>query len=172
MPITPLINEHELQTLCKQLGQQISTDYEGKNPLIVGILKGCQPFLSDLTRNITIPVQITYMKVRSYTGMASSGNIHIALDVDIPITGREVIIVEDIIDTGTTMVNICSFLQNKHPKSLKVVTLLDKPSKRTKDFTADYVGKEVDDIFVVGYGFDYDEEYRNLPYVGVLQQEH
>jgi hypoxanthine phosphoribosyltransferase len=169
--IKPFITAPELQTLCKTLGQQISQDYEGKAPLIVGILKGCQPFLADLVRHIDLPLEITYMKVRSYTGMASSGNIHIALDVDIPVTDRDVIIVEDIIDTGTTMVNIFSFLQSKQPKSLKVVSLLDKPSKRTKDFHPDYVGKTIPDEFVVGYGFDYDERYRNLPYVGILHQE-
>ena len=170
MPLTTLITPPELQDICKRLWQQISQDYEGKQPLLVGILKGCQPFLADLVRNITLPVEITYMKVRSYTGMASSGNIHMELDVDIPVTGRDVIVVEDIIDTGTTMVNICSFLKSKQPKSLKVVSLLDKPSKRTKDFTADYVGKEIEDLFVIGYGFDYNEAYRGLPYVGVLEE--
>jgi hypoxanthine phosphoribosyltransferase/bifunctional protein TilS/HprT len=169
--ITPLITAPELQTLCQQLGAQISEDYAGKQPLIVGILKGCQPFLADLVRNIDLPLDITYMKVRSYTGMASNGNIHIGLDVDISITDREVIIVEDIIDTGTTMVNLLSFLQHKQPKSLKVVSLLDKPSRRTQDFQPDYVGKVVEDVFVVGYGLDYDEQYRNLPFVGVLTLE-
>ncbi|MDR2540601.1 MAG: hypoxanthine phosphoribosyltransferase [Candidatus Peribacteria bacterium] len=167
MSITPYLTASELQELCTTLGQQISTDYAGRSLLLIGILKGCQPFLSDLMRQITLPVEISYMKVRSYTGMASSGNIHIELDTDISITGRDVLIVEDIIDTGTTMVNVCSFLQNKHPKSLKVVSLLDKPSKRTKDFQPEYVGKVIPDVFVVGYGFDYDEQYRNLPYVGV-----
>ncbi|MDR0860304.1 MAG: hypoxanthine phosphoribosyltransferase [Candidatus Peribacteria bacterium] len=167
MSITPYLTAPELQEICATLGQQISADYEGRSLLLIGILKGCQPFLSDLMRQITLPVEISYMKVRSYTGMASSGNIHIELDTDISITDRDVLIVEDIIDTGTTMVNVCSFLQNKHPKSLKVVSLLDKPSKRTKDFQPEYVGKVIPDAFVVGYGFDYDEHYRNLPYVGI-----
>ncbi|MDR3169414.1 MAG: hypoxanthine phosphoribosyltransferase [Candidatus Peribacteria bacterium] len=167
MPITPLISAAELQTLCAQLGQQISHDYAGKNLLLVGILKGCQPFLSDLSRQISLPVEISYMKIRSYTGIASNGNIHLELDTDIPITDREVLLVEDIIDTGTTMVNVCAFLQGKQPKSLKVVSLLDKPSRRTKPFQPDYVGKVIKDVFVVGYGFDCDEQYRNLPYVGV-----
>lgn len=169
--ITPFITETELQTICQTLGRQITTDYQGKTPIIIGVLKGCQPFFSDLIRHITLPVEISYLKVRSYTGITSSGAIHLELDADIAITHRDVILVEDIIDTGTTMTNLYAFLRSKQPNSLKVVALLDKPSQRTTDFHADYIGKTIPNVFVIGYGLDYNEQYRNLPYIGTREGE-
>ena len=169
--ITPLISAEELQGICKRLWQQLSIDYEGKNPLLIGILNGCNPFLSDLKKNITIPVDTTYMKVRSYVGTVSSGNIQVEQDVDIPVKWREVIIVEDIVDTGMTMDKVCSLLQDRQVKSLKIVSLLDKPDRRIVKIIADYIGKEILDLFVVGYGMDYEGLYRELLYVGILNIE-
>ena len=167
--IIPFISTEEIQSICKHLGKTLAETYADKNPLVIGVLKGSQPFLSDILRNMDIPLEVSYLKIRSYQGTTSTGNFEIQLDTDISLEDREVIIVEDIVDTANTMTHLLDLLNTRNPKSIKVVTLLDKPSRRKYSFTPDYVGKEIDDYFVVGYGLDYNEAYRNLPYIGVLE---
>jgi len=168
MNIQPLISAEELQTICKKLWSQITKDFEGKRPLVIWILKGCQPFMADLLRVLALDdLEVSYMKVRSYEGTTSTGELKVQLESDIEVAGRDVLLVEDIIDTGKTMKMLTETLLARGPKSVRVVALLDKPSRREVEFSADYVGKEIEDVFVVGYGMDYDEKYRHLPYVGV-----
>ena len=169
--IIPLISAEEIQNICKHLGEILTETYADKNPLVIGVLKGSQPFLSDISRNMDIPLEITYLKVHSYQGVHSTGNFELQLDTDISLENREVILIEDIVDTANTMTHLLALLNTRNPKSIKVVTLLDKPSRRKYSFIPDYVGKEIDDYFVVGYGLDYNEQYRNLPYVGILELE-
>lgn len=167
-----LVSEDELKKKIQQIGEQIANDYKGLNPLFVGILKGAVPFLSDLVRQIDIPLEIDYMSVSSYGKAASSsGVVRILKDLDTSITGRHVLIVEDIVDTGLTLSYLVKLLQGRKPASVKTVVLLDKKSCRTVDFEPDYQGFEVPNKFAVGYGMDYAERYRNLPYVGVLKKE-
>lgn len=169
--IQQLISTEELQTICQKIGSQITEDFEGETPLIIGILKGCQPFMADLIKEIGLDLEISYMKVKSYEGTTSTGKITLSLDTDISIENRDVILVEDIIDTGKTMKTLTEILLERNPKSLNVVALLDKPERREVEFNADYIGKIIDDVFVIGYGMDYNEKYRNLPYVGILHLE-
>ncbi len=165
-----LISEEELQKRVADLGAQISADYAGKCPLLVSVLRGSYIFMADLSRNIQPFCQVDFMAVSSYgSGTVSSGQVNIIKDLSDSIEGKDVIVVEDILDSGNTLSYLFQVLQARHPASLKLCTLLDKPSRRTKPITADYVGFEVPDKFVVGYGLDYDELYRNLPYIGVLK---
>ena len=166
-----LIDEKELDAICKNLGQQITEKFKGQTPLVVGILKGCQPFMSDLLKYVDIDLTIDYMQVSSYEGTNSTGNIKIKKDLDYDISNRAVIIVEDIVDTGTTMTNLKNILSQRNPKSLTVVSLLDKPSRRKVEIVPDMVGKTIDDLFVIGYGFDLDQKYRNMPFVAVYEGE-
>ncbi|NLK12226.1 MAG: hypoxanthine phosphoribosyltransferase [Candidatus Phytoplasma sp.] len=167
-----LVSEKEILEICQRLGDQISKDYQGKKPIFVGLLKGCVPFMSDLAKHISIHLEMAYMSVSSYHGgITSSGDVNIKLDLDMSIKNRDVIIVEDIVDTGLTLTAIVDLLKHRNAKSVKVVTLLDKPEGRKVPFVADYVGTVIPKEFVVGYGLDYDELYRNLPYVGVLKPE-
>ena len=167
-----MFNEVELQGVCKRLGEQITKDYEGKDLLIVGILNGAIVFVTDLMRQIDRQINIDFMSVSSYgSGTTSSGNIHVAKDLNSDIAGRNVLIVEDILDTGVTLSNLVPMLKMRNPNSVKICTILDKPSRRKADIQPDYEGFQVPDEFVVGYGLDYDEKYRNLPYVGVLKPE-
>lgn len=164
-----MFNEVELQGVCKRLGEQITKDYEGKDLLIVGILNGAIVFVTDLMRQIDRQINIDFMSVSSYgNGTTSSGNIHVAKDLNSDIAGRNVLIVEDILDTGNTLHQLTKMLKERNPASLKVCVLLDKPARREQEIYADYVGYTIPDAFVVGYGLDYAEEYRNLPYIGVL----
>ena len=164
-----LLTEKDLQKAVKKLGKQISADYEGKNLMLVAVLKGSVIFMADLMRAITIPISIDFMSVSSYgSGTTSSGNIHVAKDLNSDIAGRNVLIVEDILDTGNTLHQLTKMLKERNPASLKVCVLLDKPARREQEIYADYVGYTIPDAFVVGYGLDYAEEYRNLPYIGVL----
>lgn len=164
-----MFNEVELQGVCKRLGEQITKDYEGKDLLIVGILNGAIVFVTDLMRQIDRQINIDFMSVSSYgSGTTSSGNIHVAKDLNSDIAGRNVLIVEDILDTGNTLHQLTKMLKERNPASLKVCVLLDKPARREQEIHADYVGYTIPDAFVVGYGLDYAEEYRNLPYIGVL----
>jgi hypoxanthine phosphoribosyltransferase len=167
-----LVSEQEIKQICKTLGQQITKDYLGKRPILVGLLKGCIPFMSDLAREIDLYVDMEFMAVSSYHGgIASSGDVKIRKDLDIPISGRDVIIVEDIVDTANTIVTIMNLFKHRGAKSVNIVTLLDKPAGRLHTFVPKYIGKTIPKAFVVGYGLDYEEVYRNLPYVGILKPE-
>ncbi len=166
-----LVTQEEIQEICKRLGKQLTMDYAGKKPLMIGLLKGCHPFMSDLSKEIDTMIELDYMDVSSYHGTtASTGDVKIRLDLSVSVKGRDVIIAEDIVDTARTIKTISELLLYKEAKSVKVVSLLDKPEGRVVDFTVDYVGKTIPKAFVVGYGLDYEEYYRNLPYVGVLKE--
>ena len=167
-----LLSAEEIQEKVKELGAQISKDYEGKNLMLISILKGSIVFMSDLMRAITIHCKIDFMAVSSYgSNTKTSGVVRILKDLDIPLENYDVLIVEDILDSGMTLDYITKILNERHPNSIKICTLLDKPARRKIDIKADYVGFLVPDEFVVGYGLDYDERYRNVPFVGVLRPE-
>lgn len=163
-------SEDELDSMVKRLGKQISGDYKGKNLLLVSVLKGSVVFMADLMRAISIPCAIDFMAVSSYgSGTTNSGVVKIIKDLDVNLDGYDLLIVEDILDSGRTLSYIKGLLQGRNPNSIRICTLLDKPERRTVDLEADYVGGEVPDEFVVGYGLDFDEKYRNLPFIGILK---
>lgn len=165
-----LLNQEQLSKIVENLGRKISEDYKDKNLLMISVLKGSVVFMSDLMRHITIPCQIDFMSVSSYRGgVKSSGVVKILKDLDIPLEGFDLLIVEDILDSGQTLSYITKILKPRNPKSIKICTLLDKPMARKSSIQADYVGTDIPDEFVIGYGLDYKEEYRNLPFVGVLK---
>lgn len=165
-----LISQAELERRVAELGAQISADYTGKEPILVSVLRGSYIFMADLTRHIDTFCRVDFMAVSSYgSGTVSSGQVNIIKDLSDSIEGRDVIVVEDILDSGNTLHYLFQLLKARHPASIRLATLLDKPSRRTKPITADYVGFEVPDEFVVGYGLDFDERYRNLPYIGILK---
>lgn len=167
-----LISADELQQKHKELGERLAKDYQGRNPLCIGILKGAVPFLTHLVQNMDIPLEIDFMSVSSYGSSAqSSGVVRILKDLDVSIEGRHVLIVEDVIDSGLTLRYLVDLLERRNPASVKTVVLLDKTDCRTIEMEADYVGFQIPDDFVVGFGLDYAEKYRNLPYVGVLKEE-
>ncbi|MCH5320729.1 MAG: hypoxanthine phosphoribosyltransferase [Eubacterium sp.] len=167
-----LVTEDELAKITKKLGEQITKDYAGKKLLIVGVLKGSIYFFTDLSRHIDLPCTIDFMQASSYgESTVSSGEIKIIKDIQDDLTGFDVLLVEDILDTGRTLKYICDMLSKRNPQSIAVITLLDKPSRRVADISADYVGVDVPNEFVVGYGLDYNQFYRNLPYIGVLKGE-
>ena len=167
-----LLSEEELRTRVAELGAQLSRDYEGKNLLMVSVLKGSVAFMADLMRAISQPAEIDFMVVSSYgSGVKSSGVVKIVKDLDINLEGKDILIVEDILDSGMTLDYIKGMLLDRNPASIRICTLLDKPARRKADLQADYVGFTVPDEFVVGYGLDYDERYRNLPYIGILKPE-
>lgn len=164
-----LITEEELRECVKKLGEQISRDYQGKNLLMVSVLKGSVVFMSDLMRSITIPALIDFMSVSSYgSGVKTSGVVKIIKDLDQQLEGKDLLIVEDILDSGMTLSYLSQLLRARNPRSIRIATLLDKPDRRKVDIKPDYVGFTIPDEFVVGYGLDYAELYRNLPYVGIL----
>ena len=165
--IDVMISEEEIANKVKELAKQIEKDYEGEQLLVVGILKGASVFVSDLIRKIDLDVNIEFMSVSSYgNGTESSGTVRILKDLDVDIAGKNVLIVEDIIDSGLTLSNLVKELKIRNPKSLKLCTLLDKPQRRTSNIPVDYVGFVIEDKFIVGYGIDWAEKYRNLPYIG------
>lgn len=168
-----LLTEEEILSKVEQLGKKITLDYQGKKDiLLVGVLKGAFIFLADLMRNIQLPVQVDFMAVSSYgASTESSGVVRILKDLDQDIEGKNLIIVEDIIDSGLTLSYMCKILESRKPESLKICSLLDKPSRRKVDLEVDYLGFQIPDEFVVGYGLDYSEKYRNLPCIGVLKPE-
>ena len=167
-----LLSEEQLKAKCAEMGARITRDYQGKNLLLVTVLKGAVVYLADLMRGIDLPCAIDFMVVSSYgSGVKTSGVVKIVKDLDQDLSGRDILIVEDILDSGMTLSYLKGLLQSRRPASIRIATLLDKPSRRKVDLQADYVGYEVPDEFVVGYGLDYDEQYRNLPYVGVLKPE-
>jgi len=167
-----LISKEEIEEKVKELGETLSKEYEGKQPLLVCILKGAVLFMSDLARHMSIPIEMDFMAVSSYgVSTESSGVVRILKDLDSTIEGKDIIIVEDVIDSGLTLSYLIDLLNRRNVKSIKVVTLLDKPHRRTVDLVPDYCGFTIPDEFVVGYGLDYAEKYRNLPYIGVLKSE-
>ena len=168
--ISVLIPQEELEARIREMAAQISKDFEGEQLHLVCILRGSIFFTCELAKYITVPVTIDFMSVSSYgDGTESSGRIKIMKDLDDPIKDKNVLVVEDIIDSGSTLSYLLSFLKVREPKSLKLCTLLDKPDRRVVDVDVDYVGKEIPDLFVVGYGLDYAQKYRNLPYIGVVE---
>ena len=167
-----LISEEELQEKIAELGAALTKEYEGKFPLAIGVLKGALPFMSDLIKRFDGYIEIDFMDVSSYgNATVSSGEVKIVKDLNTSVEGRDVLIIEDIIDSGKTLSYLIDLLKYRKANSIKIVTLLDKPTGRKVDLKADMVGFEVPDAFVVGYGLDYAEKYRNLPYIGVLKKE-
>ena len=168
--IHELISEADVAAKIAELGAQISKDYDGEEIYMLCILKGGVFFMTELAKHITVPVSLDFMSVSSYGSQTrSSGNVRIIKDLDTPIEGKHVLVVEDIIDTGRTLAYLLDNLQQRNPKSLKLCTLLDKPEERVTEVDVDYVGFQIPDKFVVGYGLDYDQHYRNLPYIGVVE---
>lgn len=167
-----LLTETQIDEIITSLAEQINNDYKDKNLLIVGILKGSIIFMADLMRKIDLPCSIEFMALSSYgNSTRSSGVVRIMKDLSIDITGYDVLIIEDVLDSGNTLSQLKTVLELRNPKSLKICTFLDKPERRVVDLTADYIGAKIPDEFIVGYGLDFAEKYRNLPYVGVLKPE-
>ena len=167
-----LFTREEVTARIRDLAAQIPRDYQGKSPAVIGILRGSFIFMADLVRELNLPLTLDFMSASSYgSGTVSSGLVDIKLDTSEPITGRDVLLVEDILDTGNTLSKLVAELKKRNPASIKLCVLLDKPDRRTQPIQADYVGFEVPNVFVVGYGLDYNEHYRNLPYVGILKPE-
>lgn len=168
--IQPMIDEAALKARVAELGVQLAADYRGKDLVVIGLLNGVYPFFADLTRAMDLPMDITFMQVASYHGgTQSTGEVKIIKDLDKAIQGRHALVVEDIVDTGLTLHKVRNLLLDREPASLKICTLLDKPSRRTVDVPVDYIGFTIEDKFVIGYGLDLDGKYRNLPFVGVYQ---
>lgn len=166
-----LVSEEELREINKKLGAEITRDFQGKNLFVLGILKGCVFFMTDLVRNIKLPMCIDFMCVSSYgASTKSTGNVKIEKDVDIDFSGYDLLIVEDILDSGRTLKYVTEILKTRGARSISIVTLLDKPERRVADISPAYVGCDVPDEFVVGYGLDYNQKYRNLPYIGQLSR--
>ena len=167
-----LLSEDEIREKVRELGGKITADYKNSNLMLVTVLKGAVVFLADLMRQIDVPAEIDFMVVSSYgSGVKSSGVVKIVKDLDVPLAGKDILIVEDILDSGLTLSYIKELLESRGPRSIRIATLLDKPSRRKVDLQADYIGFSVPDEFVIGYGLDYDEKYRNLPYIGILKPE-
>lgn len=167
-----LYTKEEIAKVTAELGKTLTEEYRGKNPLVIGILKGAVMFMTDLSRAMDCDLELDFMDVSSYgAGIESSGDVKIIKDLDTSLEGRDVLIVEDIIDTGRTLSYLIEIFRYRKAKSIKIVTLLDKKERRAVDLEADWVGINVPNEFVVGYGLDFDEKYRNLPYVGVLKEE-
>lgn len=167
-----LITEDEIKEKIKEVGQEVAKEYEDKNPLVVGILKGALPFMADLLKEMPIFLEYDMMDVSSYgDALTSSGEVKIVKDLDSSVNGRHVLIVEDIIDTGRTLKFLQDMFERRNAASVKIVTLLDKPSGRINDLNVEWKCFDIPDEFVVGYGLDYIENYRNLPYIGILKEE-
>ena len=166
-----LISEAEIEAAVARIARQITDDYRDKDPIFVGVLKGCFIFMADLMRHVEVPCAMDFMAVSSYSGTSSTGAVKINKDLGQDIEGRHVIIVEDILDSGVTLSYLKHYLMGRNPASIRIATLLDKPSRRKAEVFADYSCFEVPDAFVVGYGLDYNQRYRNLPYIGVLKEE-
>lgn len=169
--IKVLISEEDVDAKIRVLAQQISKDYEGKSVHLICILKGSVFFMCELAKRITVPVTMDFMQVSSYgDGTSSSGNVKILKDLDETIEGKDVIVIEDIVDSGRTLSYLLQLLKGRNPESIALCTLLDKPERRTHEVFVDYTGFQIPDEFVVGYGLDYAQKYRNLPYIGVVVQ--
>ncbi|MEE0773845.1 MAG: hypoxanthine phosphoribosyltransferase [Merdibacter sp.] len=168
-----LVTEEEIIKRSKELGAVITQDYRdaGKTPIVVGLLKGSVPFLAEIMKHIDLDIEIDFMDVSSYDGAQSVGDVKINKDLDKSVKGESILLVEDIVDTGRTLKEVKKLLLHKGAADVKIVSLLDKPSRRVIEIQADYVGFEIPNEFVVGYGLDYDQKYRNLPYIGVLRPQ-
>ena len=167
-----LVSEQEIEQIVKELGEKIDKDYYGKKLMILVILKGGFIFAADLLRKINVPVEIDFMVVSSYgSGTATCGEVKIIKDLSQPIADKDVLIIEDILDSGVTLSNLIKILKARNPNSVEICAMLNKPDRRKVDVDIKYCGKDIPDEFVVGYGLDYDEKYRNLPYVGILKRE-
>lgn len=167
--INVLINKAKLEKRIRELARQIEKDYEGKEIVFIGLLKGSVIFMAELAKNVKNSVALDFMDVSSYKGTESTGTININKDIRDSIEGKDVIIVEDIIDTGRTLTYVVEYLKQKNPNSLKIATMLSKPSRRVMELKVDYIGFAIEDKFVVGYGLDCNEKYRNLPYIGYIE---
>lgn len=167
--INVLINKAKLEKRIEEMAKQIEKDYEGKEIVFIGILKGSVMFMAELAKNVKSNVQLDFMEASSYEGTESTGNVRINKDIQNSIEGKDVIIVEDIIDTGRTLTYVKEYLKQKNPNSIKIATMLSKPSRRVMELDVDYIGFAIEDKFVVGYGLDYNEKYRNLPYIGYIE---
>ena len=166
-----LLTEEEIREKVSEIGQQISVDFAGRDPIFIGVLKGCFIFMADLMRNVSIPCAMDFMAVSSYSGTSSTGAVKINKDLSEDIADRHLILVEDILDSGVTLNYLKQYLTVRRPASIHIATLLDKPARRKADIQPDYCCFQVPDAFVVGYGLDYNERYRNLPYIGILKPE-
>ena len=165
-----LFSEKQIEEIVARIGGEISRDYRDKNLLLVSVLKGSVVFMADLMRAITIPARIDFMATSSYgSGVKSSGVVKIVKDLDLELKGYDIVIVEDILDSGKTLQYLTRLLRSRGPRSIQICTLFDKPERREVEVTPTYVGAQIPDAFIVGYGLDYDEKYRNLPFVGVLK---
>ena len=167
-----LFSEEDLQAIVSRIGKEISEDYRNKNLFLVSVLKGSLMFMADLMRAIDVPCEIDFMSVSSYgAGTTTTGAVRILKDLDASLEGKDIVVVEDILDSGVTLSYLLKHLEARNPASIRLCTLLDKPERRKMPITADYIGTTVPDQFIVGYGLDYAEKYRNLPYIGVLKPE-
>ena len=166
-----LFTHDQIVKRCEEIGSQISEEYKGKNVILVGLLKGSIPFFAELAQHISLDVEFDFMAVSSYEGTESTGNVLVKKDISNDITGKDIIIVEDILDTGKTLHTVRAMLLEKGAASVEIATLLNKQERRVYPIQAKYVGFEIPNAFVIGYGMDYNENYRNLPYVGVLKEE-
>ena len=166
-----LLTEEQIQSAVEKLGARITRDYQEKNPLLICILKGSSIFFTDLIRRIDLPLEIDFMAISSYGSKTTSGEVRLVKDLDRSIEGRNVILVEDIVDSGKTLAYLKRILCNRGAESIRIVSLLDKPCRRVVPLDVDYTGFEIPDAFVVGYGLDYNEKYRNLPVIGVLDEK-
>ena len=167
-----LFTQEQLKAVCKRLGKQITEDYQGKNLIMVGVLKGSFMFIADLIREVSVPCAVDFMAVSSYgSGSKSSGVVQIIKDLGGPIEGKDILLVEDILDSGRTLNYIISTLKTRNPSSIKICALFNKPERREADIDLDYEGMLVPNEFIVGYGLDYNQNYRGLPYIGVLKPE-
>lgn len=168
---TVLFSQEQIQQRVAELGAQIAEDYRDKDPIVVGILRGCFIFMADLVRAAQIPCTLEFLAVSSYGKGTTSGEVCLTRDFPMPIEGRHILILEDILDSGRTLSYVVRLLQQRNPASVEICAFLDKPSRRVTDIQAKYSGYEVPDAFVVGYGLDYADRYRNLPYIGILKPE-
>lgn len=167
-----LLTKEELENIVKELGRKITEDYKGKNLFLITVLKGASVFMADLMRAIDMPCEIEFMVLSSYgSGTTSTGSVKIVKDIDLPLEGKDVLIVEDILDTGYTLDFLFNLLKKRNPASVEICTLLDKPDRRKVEVESKYTGRRIPDEFVVGYGLDYDEKYRNMPFIGILKPE-
>lgn len=165
-----LITQEQIWQRAKELGEQITKDYQGEELVLVGTLRGAVPWMADIMKCIDLDLEIDFVSASSYgSGTVSSGEVKIKKDIELEIAGKHVLIIEDIIDTGNTLKALKDYFGIKKPKSVKICTLLDKPSRRKADVCGDYIGFEVDDLFIIGYGLDFDQKYRNLPYISYLE---
>ncbi len=166
-----LLTKEEIQTRVAEMGREMTEEYRGKEPIVVGILKGVVPFYTAMTQAMDLPMIQDFMCISSYSGTSTTGQVKFIKDLNVDIKDRHVLLLEDIVDSGLTLSKVVALLKERGPASVKVCTLLDKPEGRKVEFNADYVGFTIPDAFVVGYGLDYNEHYRNLPYIGVVKKE-